>query len=333
MTVFPSTLRRQIILAFSACFLFMVLMVVTHFSVLRLMVLVLLLGFIVLFIRGKILRPLGRITREAELITQGAFQGLISPFGDPNSEFYGLTAAFNRVMTELQRRQDLLVKSAQNTVIGTLTAGITHEINNPVNNIVLTLETLIEDNSTLSPEDRLQLYQEALEQADRAGDIVRELFEFSRPTPPQAEEVNLEELLNKTVRLLNNEFKRHRIKLFQEIEGACPTLLVDKIGLQQVLVNILLNSVQAMPEGGELKIRLRRVKKDVQIDIVDTGVGIPSEHLNQIFNPFFTTKKGATGLGLSLSDTFIHHQGGRLEVQSIEGLGTTFSLIIPLLRD
>jgi two-component system, NtrC family, sensor kinase len=331
MTVFPSTIRGQIILAFSACFLFMVLMVVIHFSILTLMVLVFLLGFIVLFVWGKILLPLGRITRESELITHGASQGLISPFSDPNNEIYGLIVAFNRMVNELQRRQELLVQSAKNSIIGTLTPGITHEINNPINNIVLTLETLIEDNPIMPPEDRLQLYQDALEQADRAGDIVSNLLEFSRATPPQAEDVNLEELMNKTVQLLKNEFKRHRIKLFQEIDGSFPTLWLDKVGLQQVLVNLLLNSVEAMPKGGQLSIKLSRVKNEVQIDIADTGVGIPSKYLNQIFDPFFTTKKGSAGLGLSLSVTFIHNQGGRLEVQSIEGLGTTFALIIPLL--
>ena len=122
----------------------------------------------------------------------------------------------------------------------------------------------------------------------------------------------------------------HRIKIFKEISGSFPTLHLDKMGLQQVLVNLLLNGVQAMPDGGQLKIMLNRVNNEVQIDIADTGMGIPAEILSLIFNPFFTTKKGRAGLGLSISHDFLQKQGGRIEVQSTEGQGSTFSLMIPL---
>jgi two-component system NtrC family sensor kinase len=233
-------------------------------------------------------------------------------------------------MNELKRLQEFLAQSHRSTAIGTLTSGIAHEINNPLNNIVLTLETLIEDNLTLSSEERLQLYGEALDQADRAAALVGNLLEFSRANPPQVEEVWIEALLDQTLRLLKNEFKKHRIKIFKEISGSFPTLHLDKIGLQQVLVNLLLNSVQAMPDGGQLKIMLNRVKNEVRIDMADTGVGIPSENVNLIFNPFFTTKKNKAGLGLSISRDFLQKQGGRIEVQSREGQGSTFSLMIPL---
>jgi two-component system, NtrC family, sensor kinase len=233
-------------------------------------------------------------------------------------------------MNELKRLQELLVQSHRNTAIGTLTSGIAHEINNPLNNIVLTLETLIEDNLTLSSEERLQLYGEALDQVDRAADLVGNLLEFSRANPPQVEEVLIEALVDQTLRLLKNEFKRHRIKIFKEISGSFPALHLDKIGLQQVLVSLLLNSVQAMPDGGQLKIMLNREKNEVRINIADTGMGIPSETLNLIFNPFFTTRKNKSGLGLSISRDFLQKQGGRIEVQSREGQGSTFSLMIPL---
>jgi two-component system, NtrC family, sensor kinase len=332
MKVFPSTLRGQIIMAFSACFLFMALLIAINFRVLYLVVLIFLLGFVVFFIRGKIVRPLGRITQESENIAQGVFQGSISPYGDPKNEIYSLMDALNRMMNELNHRQELLVQSHKNAVIGTLSPGITHEINNPINNIVLTLETLIEDNQTLSPEERLQLYQETLEEADRAGDIVNNLLQFSRAHPPRVEEVSIEALIDQTIRLLKNEFKRHRIKTFKEIRGSFPTLNLDKSGLQQVLVNLLLNSVQAMPDGGQLRIILNRIKNEMQIDIADTGMGIPSDSLNRIFDPFFTDKKGRAGLGLSISQNILQKQGGRIKVQSIEGQGTTFSLMIPLLE-
>jgi two-component system NtrC family sensor kinase len=300
------------------------------FPMLNLVMLVLLLGFVVFFIGEKIIRPLARITRESEAIAQGIFQGKISPLlGNSDNEICRLTAALNRMMTELESRQEQLVQSRKIAAVGTLTSGIAHEINNPINNIVLTLETLAEDNQTMEPEERLQLYQEALDQADRASDIVKNLLEFSRANHPRLEEVSLEELIDKTIRLLNNEFKVHRVKLAKEIKWLFPKLLLDKSGLQQVLVNLILNSIQAMPGGGKLSIILDRVDKEARIDIVDTGPGIPAENLGRIFDPFFSTKKGGTGLGLSVSYNIIQKQGGRIEVQSTEGQGTTFSLYFP----
>jgi two-component system, NtrC family, sensor kinase len=233
------------------------------------------------------------------------------------------------MMTELESREEQLVQSQKIAIVGTLTSGIAHEINNPLNNIVLTLETLIEDNRIMAPEERLQLYQEALDQTDRASDMIKNLLEFSRAKQPQVEEISLEELIDKTIRLLNNEFKVHRIKISKEIQATFPRMVLDKSGLQQVLVNLLLNGIQAMPNGGTLRILLNRVHKEARIDIVDTGPGIPSEDLSRIFDPFFTTKKHGTGLGLSVSCHILQKQGGKIAAQSIEGQGTTFSLTIP----
>jgi len=143
------------------------------------------------------------------------------------------------------------------------------------------------------------------------------------------EEVSLEELIDKTLRLLNNEFKAHRIKVSKEIKWAFPRYILDKSGLQQVLVNLIMNSIQAMPEGGKLRLILDRVSNEARIDIGDTGPGIPAENLSRIFDPFFTTKKDGTGLGLSVSYNILQKQGGRIEVQSTEGQGTTFSLYLP----
>jgi len=192
MKIVPSTIRGQVIMAFSACFIFMALMIgINYWNCNRLsesmLVLLILLGLVVFFIGGKIIRPLARITRESEAIARGVFRGLISPFGDPDNEIYGLITALNRMMTELESRQEQLVQLGKIAAVGSLTSGIAHKLNNPINNIVLTLETLVEDNQTMPPEERLQLYQEALDQADRAGDIVKNLLEFSRANHPRSE--------------------------------------------------------------------------------------------------------------------------------------------------
>jgi two-component system NtrC family sensor kinase len=302
------------------------------FPLINLGILLILLVFVIFFIGEKIVRPLARITRESEAIAQGVFHGMISPFGNPKNEIYRLIAALNQMMSELESRQEQLVQSRKIAAVGTLTSGIAHEINNPINNLSLTLESLIEDHETMEPAERMQLYQEALDQVERASDTVKNLLEFSRANHPRLEDVSLNEVVDKTARLFNNEFKIHKVRFSKELRGPLPALRLDKGGLQQVLVNLFLNGIQAMPQGGELRIVLERVNNEVRVDIADTGDGIPPENLEKIFDPFFTTKKEGegTGLGLSVSYTIIKKHGGRMQVQSGAGVGTTFSIFLPV---
>ncbi|RJR50996.1 MAG: sensor histidine kinase [Desulfobacteraceae bacterium] len=304
------------------------------FPLWNLIILVVLLAFVINFIGERIVRPLARITRESEAIAQGVFHGMISPFGNEKNEIFRLIAAINRMMSELESRQEQLVQSRKIAAVGTLTSGIAHEINNPINNISLTLESLIEDHSSMNEGERMQLYQEALDQAERASDTVKNLLEFSRANHPRLEEVDLCEVVDKTARLFSNEFKIHKIQFSKAFQEPLPRLRLDKGGLQQVLVNLFVNSVQAMPEGGELRVSLEQVRNEVRIVVTDTGEGIPQEYLGRIFDPFFTTKKEGegTGLGLSVSYSIIKKHGGRMEVRSTEGEGTAFSILLPVER-
>jgi two-component system NtrC family sensor kinase len=301
------------------------------FPMINLVILLFLLVFVIFFIGEKMVRPLARITREAEAIAQGVFHGMISPFGHPKNEIYRLIAALNKMMHELESRQEQLVQSRKIAAVGTLTSGIAHEINNPINNLSLTLESLIENHETMDPDERMQLYQEALDQVERASDTVKNLLEFSRANHPKLEAVSLDEVIDKTARLFNNEFKIHKVRFSKEVRGALSALRLDKGGVQQVLVNLFLNGMQAMPKGGQLKVVLDRNKDGVRIDVTDTGVGISPENLERVFDPFFTTKKEGegTGLGLSVSYSIIRKHGGTMQVQSTPGLGTTFSIFLP----
>jgi two-component system NtrC family sensor kinase len=301
------------------------------FPMINLVILLFLLVFVIFFIGERMVRPLARITREAEAIAQGVFHGMISPFGNPKNEIYRLIAALNQMMHELESRQEQLVQSRKIAAVGTLTSGIAHEINNPINNLSLTLESLIENHETMDPAERMQLYQEALDQVERASDTVKNLLEFSRANHPKLEAVSLDEVIDKTARLFNNEFKIHKVRFSKEIRGPLSALRLDKGGVQQVLVNLFLNGMQAMPKGGELKVLLERNKDEVRIDVTDSGVGISPENLEKVFDPFFTTKKEGegTGLGLSVSYSIIRKHGGRMQVQSTPGVGTTFSIFLP----
>jgi len=298
-----------------------------------LLLLVVLLGFVIFFIGEKVIRPLARITRESEAVAQGAFER-ITPYGDDKNEIHHLVAAINRMVGELEKRREQLVQSRKIASIGTLTAGIAHEINNPINNISLILESLLEDENTMDDAERQRLYQEAMDQADRASEIVKNLLEFSRASHPRMEEASLEEVVDKTFRLVKNELDLHHIRFIKEVNSYFPPLYLDKSGLQQVLLNLFMNSIQAMESGGELKVVIRSAETpaEVRIDISDTGPGIAPENINQVFDPFFTTKKVGvgTGLGLSVSYNIIKKNGGRMEVNSRPGQGACFSIFLPL---
>jgi signal transduction histidine kinase len=302
-------------------------------SMINLAILIILLVFVVFFITEMIIRPLARITRESEQIAHGAHLR-ITPFGEPGNEIHRLVSAVNLMMGEVEIRQEQLVQSRKIAAVGTLTSGIAHELNNPINNLSLTLESLVEDGETMTRSERVKLYEEAMDQTDRVSETVKNLLEFSRASHPKMEKISLGEIVDKTARIVNNELQMHHIKFSKKTLGPLPKVLIDRSGIQQVLLNMFINSIQAMPQGGELKVitQLDDTLKDVRMDVEDTGEGIHADHLNNIFDPFFTTKKEGegTGLGLSVSYNIIKKHGGRIEVKSMLGSGTCFSIYLPL---
>jgi two-component system NtrC family sensor kinase len=293
--------------------------------------LVILLGFVIIFIGEKVIRPLARITRESEAVAKGAFLR-ITPYGNDKNEIHHLVATINRMMTELEKRQEQLIQSRKIASIGTLTAGIAHEINNPINNLSLTLETLIEEGESMDYRERRQLYQEAMDQVDRTSEIVKNLLEFSRASHPKVEDVDLEEIVDKTARLLNNEMSFNNIRFVKSVAKGIPPIRMDKGGLQQVLLNLFLNAIQAMGKDGQIKVIIDAGASpgEVRIDVLDTGPGIPAAYLDQVFDPFFSTRKEGqgTGLGLSVSYNIIKKNGGRMEVHSPPGQGAHFSIFL-----
>ncbi len=302
-------------------------------SVINLAILILLMVFIVFFITEAMIRPLARITRESEQIARGAHLR-ITPFGESGNEIHRLISTVNYMMGELESRQEQLLQSRKIAAVGTLTSAIAHELNNPINNLSLILESLIEYGLTMGRSERLRLYQEAMDQTDRASETVKNLLEFSRASHPKMEKVALEELVDKTARLVNNELQLHHIKFSKETPDILPRIRADRSGIQQVLLNLFINSIQAMPNGGELKVmtRLNKTLKEVRMDVEDTGEGIDADQLSNIFIPFFTTKKEGegTGLGLTVSYNIVKKHGGRIEVKSMPGQGTCFSIYLPI---
>ncbi|MFP4649300.1 MAG: ATP-binding protein [Desulfobacterales bacterium] len=294
--------------------------------------LLLLIIFLGYFIANQMLAPLKRMMMATTRIAEGDFTP-ITPRRRYNDEFSKLATALNHMMMQLIRRQEQLIHAHKLKAVGTLTAGVAHELNNPLNNIILTSSALKDDYKEISDEERDDMINDLLEEADRAQKIVRKLLDFAREGKLEAESLDMENLINRTLELASNQIKLAGVKVKGEIQPDIPSIYGDGQQLIQVFLNIILNATAAMPEGGELIIDIKNTKdrEYVAVSFTDTGTGIPEHKLNQIFDPFYTTRSAGkgTGLGLSVSLGIIQKHGGDIKVSSQVNKGTTFTVLLP----
>jgi signal transduction histidine kinase len=257
----------------------------------------------------------------------------ILPVRRYQDEFSNLAIALNHMMYQLEKRQSILVESHKMRAVGNLTAGVAHELNNPLNNIMLTAEMLKEDWEKLSGEARFEMVDDLIQQADRARSVVKNLLDFARESETEVEHVGIRDLLDEVIRLAQNQIKISKIKLHVDIADHLPPVYGDRGLIVQVFLNLFLNAIDAMPNGGHLFVRANEEQDTgfLAVHVQDTGSGIPPLLLQSIFDPFFTTKptgKG-TGLGLAVSQGIVNQHGGDIEVMSKVGVGTTFTVHLP----
>jgi signal transduction histidine kinase len=238
------------------------------------------------------------------------------------------------MMYELDRRQSLLVESHKLRAIGELTAGVAHELNNPLNNIILTSEVLKDSYKDLSDEELRDIVNDLITQSDRAQRVVKNLLDYARESETHVDYIQIGTLIENTVQLAKNQIKLSKIQLETRVAENLPPIYGDSELLKQVLLNLLLNAIDAMAGGGKLVIEVVEEKEIgfVALRVSDTGPGIPQHIIGSIFNPFFTTKptgKG-TGLGLAVSRGIIEKHGGDIEVASKLGEGATFIVHLPI---
>ncbi len=197
-----------------------------------------------------LLRPLDVIVETTQLVGRGDFSP-IKYEGVRLEEISGLIEAFNSMAHELQSNQEDLLQARKIAAIGTFTAGIAHELNNPINNIVLTSEALTEEHSEVMDADCREMIQDIISQAERAADIVKNLLDFSRTEHPSLSKIAPSLILDSSIKLVKNQFRIEQIKLEIAIGKNLPFIFGNMVNLQQVFTNLLLNAIQATPQGGK----------------------------------------------------------------------------------
>jgi len=292
---------------------------------------VLLMVLVITLVSKRLISPLGALQRKTIQVGSGDFTP-ISFKDSHNDEISGLIRAFNLMATELETNQENLVQARKMAALGTFTAGIAHELNNPINNISLTAEAFLDEYSGKLDAGADEMLQDIIAQVERANDIVRNLLDFSRTQESSFSELNIAEVIQSTIKLIRNQIKLSGTKMDIQVSPDLPAIKGNIRSLQQIFLNLLINAHQAMADGGSINIKAYSDPMDfVRIDIADTGPGIKPESVEHIFEPFYTTKGIGKGVGLGLAVTYslIKTHGGYIKVDSEPGRGTTFSVFIP----
>ena len=298
-------------------------------------VLGILLGLMVLvfwLISNGLLKPLDVVMETTRSVGRGDFSP-IHYDGVRLDEITGLIDAFNRMAQELENNQEDLIQTRKIAAIGTFTAGIAHELNNPINNIALTAECLGEEYGGKIDDECSEMLRDILSQAERAADIVKNLLDFSRTESPTFSMLAPSQILTSTANLIRNQFKIVGVQLDTSIAENLPEIRGNLRNLQQVFTNLLVNAIQATPAGGKvgMHVDLADIPGYIKFTVEDSGDGIPREIQDKIFEPFFSTKEvgKGTGLGLAVSYSIVKRHGGRIEVVSEEGKGTKIIVLLP----
>jgi two-component system, NtrC family, sensor kinase len=287
-----------------------------------------------------ILRPVRVLASAMRQYEQGELDAPTEPLARAPAELASLVTGFHAMARTLHERdlqlkyrtEEQLGKTERLAMIGRLSAGVAHEINNPLGGILLFASLLLKQ----APKDSSQ--REGLEricnETKRCQLIVQRLLDFARPREPKLERTVIEQVLERSLQLVAGQSMFHNIAVVKQYEQPAPTASVDPAQLQQVLLNLIVNAAEAMDGRGTLTLVTETVEngRSAQIVVGDTGCGIAREHLDRLFEPFFTTKEGGrgTGLGLSISRGIVETHRGTIWAESGVGEGTSFFVRLPV---
>ncbi len=249
-------------------------------------------------------------------------------------------------ITERKRTEEELMRSEKLASLGQLAASVVHEVNNPLAGIMVYVKLLLKKyrNKTIDVESTEQQLLKMEKELDRTTRIIRNLLDFARQSEPSMMPVDIHKVIDAALHLVGNQINLENVRLEKDLDRDLPRVQADFDKIQQVLINIILNAIQAMPNGGDLTVassfapgvRIDDARKDcVRIDIRDTGIGIEKENLGRLFTPFYTTKEKGKGVGLGLSVVhgIIGKHKGKIDVESEPNVGTKFSIFLEAMNE
>jgi signal transduction histidine kinase len=300
----------------------------------------------------RISQPIGHLVAAAQGLAKGAYGRPVQV--DTRDEIGYLAHAFEQMRTSLLRHleseaeekrhledanrqlrdtQQQLIQSERMAAVGKVAAQVAHEVNNPLAIIKTAVRIIRNQSAPDTPTTgSLQMIEEEI---SRIARIIQELLEYSRPKTPVQEWVQVNAIIESLAPLLEHDCREKKIALKTILEPELPLVLISSDQLKQVVLNMVRNAEDAMPQGGDLVIRTAQQGRFVELSIADTGCGISAEHREHIFDPFFTTKRRGRGVGLGLSVSYgiITAASGRIEVESEIGKGTTFRVKLPAVQE
>ena len=243
--------------------------------------------------------------------------------------------AFFYVRKAIEKTKNLekrAINSERLAFIGTLAGGLAHEIKNPLSTLNIYLQLLQEELESMTGENSKRVYmktQVLQKEVQRLEQILNDFLRFARGQKLELKDHDMNEILDEVADFVTPEIKQKKILILKNYDADLPQCRLDSNLIKQAILNIIINAEQAMENGGELMIRTSKDKKYIQIDITDTGPGIPKDIIDKIFQVYFSTKKTGTGLGLPTAKRIIEDHRGTISVQSEEGKGTNFSIKLP----
>jgi signal transduction histidine kinase len=240
-----------------------------------------------------------------------------------------------RASARLEETQRQLFQSEKLAALGKLSAGIAHEIRNPLTSIKILIHSLVDERATENSREKdLAVIETEIE---RVNKIIKQFLDFARPRPPSLEPTDVRTILDETLALLLYEMEAQRISPEKYYAPDLPPVPMDREQMKQVFLNLMLNAIQAMENGGTLRVAALRAsptpgkggRSTAEIAVEDTGPGIAEDLRNKIFEPFFSTKEEGIGLGLPIAQRIVEEHGGEIRVESKAGVGTTFTISLP----
>jgi PAS domain S-box-containing protein len=257
----------------------------------------------------------------------------IVPLADEEHSLVTGMAVILRDVTEQHARTATTIESEKLNALTLLAAGVAHELGNPLNSLNIHLQ-LLEREAKQLPPDKAERFRENLrvarEEIARLDGIITQFLRAVRPSQPDLQRAAVNDVLVETLQLLEREIADRDILVERELAENLPKLLLDRAQLKQAFYNVIRNALQAMRAGGILRVATRANDTHVTITFADTGHGISAENIGQVFQPYFTTKKQGTGLGLMIVQRIVREHGGTIEIESDPGRGTTLRIKLPI---